>query len=463
MYEKALATINKYNMLQKGDKVVLGVSGGADSVALLRLLCQQREELYLTLFVVHIDHGIRGIEAKRDEDFVRDLCVQFEVEFTSKTFDVPKMAKEMGVTEEECGRFIRYEEFKKCLEANNANKIAVAHNLNDQAETLIMRLCRGTGLTGLSGISPVRDNIIRPLIECTRSEIEDYLESLSQPYCTDSTNLKEDYARNKIRLSLLPYMQKEINGGVINNLAKTAELLSAEDKYMEEQAEIAYKNSLEKITENAVYLRVEDLEKLPEVILRRVIRKGYRAFIKDIKDLTLRHITLVIQLLSSGTGKRINLVKGLGAQREYEFIKLTQSAKTQTENFCYALDEDIPIFVKEAGIYVEISKKTKKIDGNSHMVCTKAFDCDKISGVLEVRNRKTGDLISINKENGHKKIKDFFIDQKIPFEERSQVVLITCKNQVLWAVGRRCGEYFIANSETKNKLYIHIWEDLEND
>lgn len=463
MYKKALATINKYNMLQKGDKVVLGVSGGADSVALLRMLCKQREELYLTLFVVHINHGIRGVEANRDEDFVCDLCAELGVDFTSKTFDVPKVAKEMGVTEEECGRFLRYEEFKNCLKTNNANKIAVAHNLNDQAETLIMRLCRGTGLTGLSGIAPVRDNIIRPLIECTRREIEEYLESLNQSYCTDSTNLKEDYARNKIRLSLLPYMEKEINSGVINNLAKTAELLSAEDKYIEEQAEIAYKNALEKITENAVYLRVKDLEKLPEVILRRVIRKGYRVFIKDIKDLTLRHITLVIHLLGAGTGKKINLAKGLGAQREYEFIKLTQNLKKEVENFCYFLDEDVPVFVKEAGIYVEISKKAKKNDGNSHMVCTKAVDCDKISGVLEVRNRKTGDLISINKENGHKKIKDFFIDQKIPFEERNRIVLITCKNQVLWAVGRRCGEYFIANSETKNKLYIHVWEDLEND
>ena len=463
MYKKALATIKKYNMLQKGDKVVLGVSGGADSVALLRMLCKQREELSFTLFVVHINHGIRGLEAKSDEDFVQDLCDKLGIDFTSKTFDVPKIAKEMGVTEEECGRILRYQEFKNCLKANNANKIAVAHNLNDQAETLIMRLCRGTGLTGLSGIAPVRDNIIRPLIECTRGEIEEYLESLNQPYCTDSTNFKEDYARNKIRISLLPYMEKEINSGVINNLAKTAELLSAEDKYMEEQAEIAYKNALEKITEEAVYLRVEDLEKLPEVILRRVIRRGYRVFIKDIKDLTLRHITMVIQLLSTGTGKKVNLVKGLGAQREYEFIKLTQSQKKEFRDFCYIPEEDVPIFVKESGIYVEISKKLKKIDGNSRMVCTKAFDCDKIRGVLEVRNRKTGDLISINKENGHKKIKDFFIDQKIPFEERNRVVLIACKNQVLWAVGRRCGEYFIANSETKNKLYIHVWEDLEND
>jgi tRNA(Ile)-lysidine synthetase, N-terminal domain/tRNA(Ile)-lysidine synthetase, C-terminal domain len=459
MYKKAIATINKYNMLQKGDRIVLGVSGGADSVALLRLLSKQREVLDLTLFVVHINHGIRGSEAKRDEDFVRNICIQLGVDFTSKTFNVPKIAKDMGVTEEECGRHLRYAEFNHCLKANNATKIAVAHNLNDQAETLIMRLCRGTGLTGLSGIAPVRDNILRPLIECTREDIEKYLHSLNQPYCTDSTNLKEDYARNKIRLSLLPYMQKEINAGVINNLAKTAELLSAEDKYIEEQAALAYAVAVKKTTDNAVYLSVEDLEKMPEVILRRVIRKGFRVFRRDIKDLTLKHITMVTQLLNAGTGKKIDLVQGLGAQREYEFIKLTQNTRESAEDFCYKLQEEIPIFIKEAGIYVEITKSVKKNDGNSHMVCTKAFDCDKINGGLEVRNRRTGDLISINKKTGHKKIKDFFIDQKIPLEERNRIVLITCKNQVLWAVGKRSGEYFTADSETKNILYVHIWED----
>ena len=220
MYKKALATISKYHMLKKGDSVVLGISGGADSVALLHLLCKQREELNLTLFVVHINHGIRGVEADRDEGFVRKLCARWRVNFKAETFDVPKMAKEMGITEEECGRHVRYEAFENCLKANNASKIAVAHNLNDQAETLVMRLCRGTGLTGLSGIAPVRGHIIRPLIECSREEIEAYLEELHQPYCTDSTNLKEDYTRNKIRLNLLPYMEKEMNAGVIRNLAK---------------------------------------------------------------------------------------------------------------------------------------------------------------------------------------------------------------------------------------------------
>ena len=437
MYKKAIETIEKYNMLQKGDGIVLGVSGGADSVALLRLLCKQREALSLTLFVVHVNHGIRGREADRDEQFVGDLCRQLKVDFMSKTVDVPKLAKEMGVTEEECGRHVRYEAFESCLKENGATKIAVAHNLNDQAETLVMRLCRGTGLTGLSGIAPVRDNIIRPLIECSREEIEVYLEDLHQPYCTDSTNLEDLYTRNKIRRSLLPYMQ-QINAGVIKNLAQTACLISAEDQYLEKQAAIAYEEVLEKVTQEAVYLNADKLVEIPEVIRRRVIRKGFRVFRKDIKDLTLKHITMVDHLLFAGNGKKVHLVKNLGAQREYKFIKLTQKQDAKNVDFRYILEMDIPVFIKEAGIFVEISKKAEKNKGNSHMVCTKAFDCDKIRGVLEVRNRKTGDLISINENYGHKKIKDFFIDQKIPLEERNRIALIACKNQVLWAVGMRC-------------------------
>ena len=169
MYIKAVNTVKKYNMLFKGAKVVTGVSGGADSTALLLFLCSLRESYNLEIYAVHVHHGIRGDEADRDMRFVENLCKKLNVECTVKHHDVKGISKEKGISEEEAGRMVRYSDFREELEKRGADFIAVAHNMNDQAETVIMRLCRGTGLTGMAGIRPVRGNIIRPIIDCFRS------------------------------------------------------------------------------------------------------------------------------------------------------------------------------------------------------------------------------------------------------------------------------------------------------
>ena len=232
LQDKALKTVEKYNMLFKGAKVVAGVSGGADSTALLLFLCSLRETYNLEIYAVHVHHGIRGEEADGDMAFVQQLCKQMNVHCTVKHHDIKGMAKTKNLSEEEAGRMARYTDFEEELKKHKADLIAVAHNMNDQAETVIMRLCRGTGLTGLAGIRPVRGKIIRPLIDCFRSEIEEYLKENNQSFRTDSTNFEEDYTRNRIRLRVLPYMSKEINSAASENIAKTAVILRQEDDFI---------------------------------------------------------------------------------------------------------------------------------------------------------------------------------------------------------------------------------------
>ena len=211
MRGKFLTTIKKYNMIKKGDRIVIGVSGGADSSALLSLMVSLNEEYSLRLVVVHVNHMLRGSLADADESFVENLCDSFNVEFRSKKCDVEKFSNEKGITLEEAGRIIRYDYFYQVASEVQGTKIAVAHNMNDNAETVIMRLARGTGLKGLGGIPPVRDNIIRPLIEIDRIEIEKYCLENKIKFRNDHTNFMDIYTRNKIRISILPQLTEYIS------------------------------------------------------------------------------------------------------------------------------------------------------------------------------------------------------------------------------------------------------------
>ena len=481
--KKALNTINEFNMIRRGDKIVVGLSGGADSVALITLLSNLREKLELGLLAVHVNHGIRGEEAERDGNFARALCKKLGVDFVIRRFDVPKEAGELGVTEEEAGRIVRYRAFYEAVSEYGFNKIAVAHNMNDQAETVLMRLARGSGLTGLKGIRPVRDIIIRPLINCTRHEIEGWLKEIGQEYCTDSTNLKTDYARNKIRLEVIPYLEREINLKAAENIAKTAALVSEEDEFIEGEARKRYIHALEKEGEKSVYLNMDRLSGIETVLLRRVIRMGFRTFKKDIKNLNAIHISQVIGLIGAQSGKSINLPSPFGARAEYGSLVLTAAAPKKTGEYCYALKEGGAVYVPEAGIYVEVSREGQTACGfgkaenkavmesgaetseNSEKrikVYTKAFKCDKINETLVVRNRQAGDFITVAKGGGRKKLKDFFIDEKIPREERGSTALIASGSRILWVIGKR--QAFTPYEEgPPDTLYIHVWEDLNND
>ena len=236
MLTKVINNIEKYHMLQQGDHIIVGISGGADSVSLVHILHSLKDKYNLSVTAVHVNHCLRGLDADKDENYVISFCNSLSIPVKVYRKDIASIAEKTGATLEEAGRSIRYQAFYDTLREVKANKIAVAHNMNDNAETVLMRLCRGTGIKGLGGINPARDNINRPLINTTRCEIESYCKEHNLSFQTDYTNNIDIYTRNKIRLHLIPWLQQNLNRSIVQTLYKTSELMREEDNYLDKLA-----------------------------------------------------------------------------------------------------------------------------------------------------------------------------------------------------------------------------------
>ena len=455
MYNKVIETIKKFNMLNNGENVVVGLSGGADSCALTHILARLSEKMDLHITAVHINHGIRGEEAERDERSAEEFCRRLNIEFIAYHCDIPSEAAKRGIGEEEAGRLVRYEKFYETAEKKNGAKTAVAHNMNDKAETLIMNLCRGAGMKGLAGIKPVSGSIIRPLIFCTRDEIEKYCDDNNIEYCTDSTNLQNEYTRNKIRNILLPWLSENINPAAAMNMANASELLREEEEYLESKAQEQYKKLLKDSGDGFVSLNADGLASEHGVIRRRVLRIALRSLRPDMRDFGRKHTESAEDILMGDTGRRISLPGGVTVSKGYGLINILYDREKQGA-FCYDIEPGKKYFIKETESYVLLSLNEEKNIKNAVNICTKKIDYDKIKDKIQLRTRQTGDFISI--KNGRKKIKDIFIDDKIPSDKRDSYPLLVCGKSVI-IVGDRLGTDYYVGQDTKNILYIYIWEE----
>ena len=455
MYNKVIETIKKFNMLNNGENVVVGLSGGADSCALTHILARLSEKMDLHITAVHINHGIRGEEAERDERSAEEFCRRLNIEFIAYHCDIPSEAAKRGIGEEEAGRLVRYEKFYETAGKKNGAKTAVAHNMNDKAETLIMNLCRGAGMKGLAGIKPVGGSIIRPLIFCTRDEIEKYCDDNNIEYCTDSTNLQNEYTRNKIRNILLPWLSENINPAAGMNMANASELLREEEEYLESKAQEQYKKLLKDSGDGFVSLNADGLASEHGVIRRRVLRIALRSLRPDMRDFGRKHTESAEDILMGDTGRRISLHGGITVSKGYGMINILYDREKQGA-FCYDIEPGKKYFIKETESYVLLSLNEEKNIKNAVNICTKKIDYDKIKDKIQLRTRQTGDFISI--KNGRKKIKDIFIDDKIPSDKRDSYPLLVCGKSVI-IVGDRLGTDYYVGQDTKNILYIYIWEE----
>lgn len=450
------------HMARPGDGVLVGLSGGADSVGLLLVLWKLRETFQISLRALHVHHGLRGAEADRDAAFSRMLCERLEVPFYEFRIDAAKEALDRKCSVEEAGRQARYRLYEEtalawekemCPDLTSENAggkeavaarvhIATAHHADDNAETVLFNLFRGSGLTGLSGIAPVRGRIIRPLLWAQRSEIQTWLRQQGQDWVEDSTNQESEYSRNWLRNELLPAVEERLNAQAVRHIDQAGRRIRQADAYLEEVAEEWLQKHAPDGKADAGAL-AEQAEIVQGYIVRRLFLKSKM----PLRDVTETHVQAVRELLYQGTGKSISLPHGFRAVNIYGFLEVRPLSHPgerkggllpgiQNENLL-----QMHTFPCENG---------DEFPKNQY---TKWFDYDKIKGTLSVRTRRTGDYL-ILPSGGSKTIARYMIDEKIPKEKREQILLLAEGSHVLWVVGFRISEYYKIEEHTENILQV---------
>ena len=451
VFEKVLSTINKHNLIESGDKIVIGISGGPDSVCLLHILSRLKEKLNIELYAAHLNHQIRGIEAQKDALYVSEICDEMGITYFLKSIDVPKYCKDNSLSIEEGARKLRYEIKKR----TKSNKIAIGHNLNDQAETVLMRIMRGTGLQGLRGIEYARENgVIRPLLDIERKDIEEYCKVHNLNPRIDESNLENIYTRNKIRLELIPYMTDNFNTNLIESIVRMSNSLRSDSDYIEAEAESKFKDIC-KVTSDTVDIKINGFSKLHNAIKVRVLRKGIKSILGDTNFIDQKHIEDVLEFESeSKINKMLTLPRGVFVYRKQDCITLTTTEiVTEEIDFLYNIPNNGFVKIKETNIIIETQTmtidryKNGKVDKMS-----KGFDLNKIKGGMVVRSRQQGDKIKL--AGGSKKIKDLFIDLKIPREERCKVPVIADEQGILQVGKYKSSENYKIDEKTKEVLKV---------
>lgn len=423
-------------------------------MAMLDILRRFRKKKNFTLQAVHIHHQIRESEADRDCVFVEEMCRKWEVPCRIYTYPVPALSKKWKVGLEEAGRMVRREAFaleKKRLGLSDKNtKIALAHNKNDLAETMLHNLARGTGIRGLSTMRPADGEIIRPVICLEKKEIVHYLKEENIPSILDSSNLSDEYTRNRIRHHILPLMEQEINHKAVAHMAAASAFLGEADEYFRKEGHKLLACS--KITEDGIFF--ENLFSEQETLIQKyAVMEAMEILSGSCKDFTAFHVQMLLSLFSMDTGKQISLPYGLSALRTYGGVILKKTSKEKGNE---SEIKELPIPGELSCAYGHFDTKIflyekQKIEENK---CTKWLDYDKIKYDISVRTRKTGDYLIVNSSGQRKKITRCMIDEKIPREFRESLPLAAAGNEVLWMVGGRINERYKITSETKNVLEI---------
>ena len=469
-------------MIENGDTIIVGVSGGADSVCLLSVLVELRETLNLKPVVAHVNHMLRE-SALRDEEYVISLCSRLNIPCEVCRVDVQKVAKEWGMTVEEAGRKVRYEFFNRLKEQYKADKTAVAHNKEDCSETVLFHLFRGSNLKGLGGMSPVNGSVIRPLMNVSRKEIEAYLRERNIGWMEDETNASVEYARNRIRHGILPEAEK-ICAGATGRIAETAEELRLAEEYLAMQTEDAFARCCQ-LRDGGIFIRSLEAETLHPFLRGRMLYMVLEQQAGMSKDLGRIHVQALEKLLSLQAGKSVDLPYGLCAHRTADGIlvrkersvgpsgrKVMPEGGETTESSADAkgVSVEIALLFKadlERGDTVQFSLPelgcvTAKLLSDFNLenipqkTYTKWFDYDKITRCAVFRKRMEGDFLVINEKGNRKSLKEYFIQEKIPAYKRDDMWILTDDDHVMWVPGYRISAYYKITEETERVLEVNI-------
>ncbi len=447
--EKAII---KDGLLKAGETVLAAVSGGVDSVVLFHVLRVLQPKYHWDLQVAHFNHSLRGKESDQDEAFVRQLAGKYKVRFHQQKQDVRKYARQQGWSIEEAARQLRYDFLEKTAASIKAEKIAIAHNANDQAETVLLFLLRGAGKTGLAGMPIQRGKIVRPLLSLWRQDIDQYAQQHTLPFRLDSSNLKTDYLRNRVRLKLLPELARNYNSQIYQHLLHLSALEREEDNFLQQQAGRAKAKCLEQKAGSTV-LNIKLFLQQPFWLQRRLIRL--------ITPLAFEQVEKILNLAShTGPAKQLPLGDGLWCRREYGRLIFSTGAQIKKAGSTTVCILAVPgvTRIPALGLKVVIRSYQKKTGFTLRKSKRLTFlDAENISGQLCLRTRQPGDRFQPYGLAGTKKLKDYFIEQKIVPGERNQVPLIVDeKGIVSMCTLGRIADRVKVTKYTKNILEIEV-------
>ncbi len=475
----------KQKMFEEGDRVLLGLSGGADSVCMFYALLKLRAALHLHLLAVHVHHGIRGEEADRDALFSRRLCEQFHVEYHEERVNVTRMAGTEGLTVEEAGRKARYQCFFRLMEEQGFRKLAVAHHRNDLAETMLFHMARGTGLSGLAAMKPVTElgercfsdaflqseaggfhregaKLVRPLLGVTRNEIEDILNEQGISYCTDTTNGDTAYTRNYIRCELIPRLE-QVNPKAVTHMAGLSERLALAGDYLEEMAKKGYETCVrEEAAGGDVVLHIDkkQLSSLHACLQQEVLKYAITRLAGYKRDIQAVHVEELLALSDKQSGRQQKLPYGMTAWNGYGELILERPLKNRTEGYPLALElpgqGERKTYVLPEGhlLVLELSEKCNIEIGKKRY--TKYFDCGKIKDRLVIRYPEPGDYFVMNQSGNKKSLRRYFIDEKIPAFRRKTLPVMAEGSHVAWVPGYRISEYYKITEDTEKVLKLSV-------
>ncbi|MDO4477487.1 MAG: tRNA lysidine(34) synthetase TilS [Lachnospiraceae bacterium] len=504
LIDKAALFMKQHKMLKMGDRVAVGVSGGADSVCLLKMLCERRKADGIFVEAIHIHHGIRGQAADEDETFVDKLCRRLEVPVRFVHADVPAEAACRHLSEEEAGRQIRYASFENVMAQDNLNVLALAHQMNDVAETLLHNEARGTALAGLASLRPVRDAVIRPLLCVTREEIEQYLTAEGETWREDETNHEDEHTRNRIRHHILPALTDLVNEQALRHLYELSCQAAEVTDYIRTEAEAKARDYVKKTPTGEALIDKSMLRQVPAFMCREILLMTAGEVLGSRQDLGRLQADILMELLSGASGRKRDLVHGLEARMEDTRLRLMRkpalsdkadataiSGTTASRSFfgnakttALSAENDTPGAPASIADHAEKAAVSHRLiisEGESvaepmrvgkwlisaeiqpsvalpvpEKAYTKWLDYDKIKRILVLRHRQSGDQLTVNAEGGRKSLKKWFIDEKVPREERDDLWLLADGDEIVWIIGHRIGATYKVTPETKRVLKVTV-------
>lgn len=450
-------------LVKKGEKLAAAVSGGPDSVALLFCLNELKEDMRFDLTVFHVNHMLRQEESDRDEKFVKNLANSLNIPGHSCRENVYQYQQKHKCSMQVAAREVRYSHFNKLAARYSISKIATGHTANDQAETVLMRVLKGSGLRGISGIPLTRENkYIRPLLEVHREEIEQFLNQNQIKYITDSTNYKNHYLRNKIKNKLIPALEKEFNPSIIRTLCRSSQIFRSEDNYISEMAQQEFNKLVLKISSKELILDAGRFLSLHNALRRRIILDALYKFLDSKRQVPQNIIENILQVIESNiSGKYISVFNKAVFKYQYNQIIFRSQKEISSAGLITQKRLKVPGKTKIDEIGKEVvaallRKKDIPKDYKNRGAFTAFIDYEFSGKELCIRSRQIGDRFSPLGIEANKKIKDYFIDKKIPREERDSIPLITNKNKILWVVGYQISEFARINKDTRDILMLEV-------